>query len=274
MSKIKTKEELLLDYKKSNKIRRAATIKKAGFLDESEYLAYLMEPDSTAGSPQAAALFKHNQPALVKPTIHNVHILDVSGSMSGGKIAGAIQGINEEVKELQNDKSPVIYTHSLIEFSNHDDIISVCHRIPIADVKPYSTSTRGMTALNQALGETLEKFRKEIPKGEKVLVKVFTDGGENHSRGKWADRKALKEFIEECENNDFTITFIGTQHDVNTVITTLNVAATNTLSHDNTASGIYAASQTRGIATMAYAKKVLEKKDVSKGFYKDLKSNK
>lgn len=44
----KSKEELLLSYKKANKETRARKLKKAGFATEAEYLVFLMKPDAVA----------------------------------------------------------------------------------------------------------------------------------------------------------------------------------------------------------------------------------
>lgn len=252
----KTKDQLLLDYRKSNKERRTKILAKAGFATEIDYVNFLLAPDAVPD-------------AEIK--VHNVHVIDVSGSMSGAKLRGAVQGINEEVAELKKDPSGVEHTHSIVEFSNSSDIKTVCWKVPIKEVTTYNTYDRGMTALNQAVGETLQRLVKEQSGTDKVLVKIFTDGGENNSSGPFKDKKILAEFIKECEDKGITVTFIGTEVDVKTVINTLNIDASNTLTHDNTSAGIYASSLTRSAATLAYSQKVLKKQDVSKGFYKQLK---
>jgi uncharacterized protein YegL len=252
----KTKEQLIAEYRRANKKARPGILKRQGFSTEQDYFAFLMAPDPVNDD---------------KPTIHNIHIVDISGSMAGAKLRSAVQGVNTEVDELKKDTA-VNFTHSLIEFSDSYDIKTICWKTPIADVKPYVTTDRGSTALNQAIGETLERLVKEIKPFEKVLVKIFTDGGENASLGKWARREDLREFIKECQDkHGFTITFIGTKYDVDTVVNTLNIHVSNTLTHDNTSQGVYLASMERGIATKSYASKVLRKEDVSKGFYKDIK---
>jgi len=254
----KTKDQLLLTYRKANKTRRTGILAKAGFATEADYLTYLMGPDPVPDE---------------KLIIHNVHIVDISGSMAGAKLASAVQGVNQEVDELKKDNS-VDYTHSLVEFSGPDHIRTICWKVPMKDVAKYSTRDVSSTALNQAIGQTLNKLVAEIKPDEKVLVKIFTDGGENSSQGAYRDSKVLKEFIKECEAKGFTITFIGTDYDVRQVIDTLGVDMSNTFTHDNTSRGIYLASVARGASTVEYAQKAKRKEDVSKGFYKTIKENK
>lgn len=253
----KTKDQLLLEYRKANKKSRISLLKREGFATETDYLSFLLAPDATVADE--------------KPIIHNVHIVDISGSMAGGKLRSAVQGVNEEVEELKKDTT-VNYTHSLVEFSGPNHIKTVCWKTPIGDVGLYATRDIDSTALNQATGQTLEKLVSEMKSDEKVLVKIFTDGGENSSQGKWKLSSDLKEFIKQCQDKyGFTITFIGTTNDVQQVIQNLSIDISNTLTHDNTAHGVYMASMARGIATKAYASKVLKKEDVKKGFYKDIK---
>jgi uncharacterized protein YegL len=263
---LKTNEQLLLDYRKSNKERRARIVAKSGFATEADYIASLLEPDSTTGSPAAAKLFKKNDPVEEIPTIHNVYILDASGSMHGPKIQNAIVGINEEIRELKKDTT-VNYTQTIVDFADSTDIKTTMYKVPISTCGSFTTKDRGMTALNQAVGETLLRLDKDNKKDEKVLVKIFTDGGENNSRGQFADSKNLAELIKKCESRNFTITFVGTAYDVNTVINTLNIHASNTLTHNNTAKGVQDAFMASAGATMMYSSNVKAKKAVTRGFF-------
>jgi uncharacterized protein YegL len=264
---LKTNDQLLLDYRKSNKARRARIVAKSGFTTEADYLASLLEPDSTTGSAAAAKLFKRNDPVVEEtPTIHNVYILDASGSMHGPKIQNAIIGINDEIRELKKDLT-VNYTQTIVDFADSNDIKTTMYKVPISTCGIFHTRDRGMTALNQAVGETLTRLSKDNKKGEKILVKIFTDGGENNSRGQFADPKTLAELIKQCEANDFTVTFVGTSYDVNNVINTLKIDASNTLTHDNTARGVQTAFMASAGATMLYSANVKAKKSVSKNFY-------
>lgn len=87
---------MLLDYNKSNKERRVKAIAKAGFSTEAEYLAFLMEADVIAGSPAAAALFKHNKKEEEETdALDQVIAFDTTGSM-----ASYIHDVRAHIKEL------------------------------------------------------------------------------------------------------------------------------------------------------------------------------
>jgi len=49
-------------------------------------------------------------------TIHNIHILDRSGSMSGAKFRSAVSGILDEIKVLKSIEKtePVTYTQTVV----------------------------------------------------------------------------------------------------------------------------------------------------------------
>lgn len=148
-------------------------------------------------------------------------------------------------------------------------------RIPINNVGPFHTVAYGWTALYKALGETLERMRTVRRPGETVLVKVFTDGGENRSSGsKFGNRAILSQLIKDCENDNFTITFVGTETDVKCVIDNLGVDESNTYFHDNTFRGVGETYGASASATMLLSQDLRKGKVVTKGFYKKLKDNK
>lgn len=57
----------------------------------------------------------------VKPTIHNVFILDTSTSMEGSKFSNAKVGLLDQVRLLKKEKD-VNYTFSILQFSDADKI--------------------------------------------------------------------------------------------------------------------------------------------------------
>lgn len=260
----KTNEQLLNDFKKSNKQRRVKIVQNAGFTTEAQYLASLTSGKLFAPTGKKNASSKKKQGPI--PTIHNVHILDASGSMAGPKLRNAIAGINGEITELQRDTT-ANYTQTIVDFSYPYDIVTHMYKVPIASCKTFNTRDRGTTALNQAVGETLQRLLADNKNDEKVLVKIFTDGGENNSTGTFKDPKNLSELIKECEGKGFTVTFVGTENDVKIVVRDLGIFASNTLTHDNTARGVQASYTASAGATMSYAKKVLRKESVTENFF-------
>jgi hypothetical protein len=255
---MKTQAQLLKAYKKANKERREKIANNAGFNSGDEYENHLQEQIS-----------KQVDTPLV---IHNIHILDRSSSMnSGGRIYSALQGINSEIEELKKDSS-VTYLQTFVPFSygNYSGRIgNEFFKTPINEVETINTFASGYTALYQALGETLEDVLASKGPNEKVLVKVFTDGEENDSRGLYRSGAALLELIKQAEKRDVTVTFVGTERDVLQVISTLGIERSNTMSHDNTPDGITRAFAATASATKTYAMKSLAGEDTLKGFYKE-----
>lgn len=252
----KTKEQLLLEFKRSNKDRREKLAIREGYKNASEYLIYLEGKKNTD---------KKNTTKTKLPTIHNVFILDASGSMIGGKFDNAIKGINDEISELKNSKD-AIFTQTIVDFAEAYDIQQRFIMQPIKDVIDYNSSTRGSTALNDAIVETLNLIKSKIKTGEKVLVKIFTDGGENASR-KYS-RENVKSLIKDCESIGFTITFVGTEFDTNSAINNYGIHSSNTMVHDNTAMGMKMSMRGSTIATKSYAVKVAAGEEVLTGFFK------
>ena len=103
-------------------------------------------------------------------------ILDRSGSMSG-LASGVIENFNSFLKEQQSLEGEANLTLVLFD----DKYEKVYNSVNIKEVPPLTTGTyftRGMTAMNDAIGITLN----EMQRNEKAIVLIHTDGYENASR--------------------------------------------------------------------------------------------
>jgi Mg-chelatase subunit ChlD len=204
-----------------------------------------------------------------KSRIHNVFIIDASGSMSGHKYVNAIAGVNELLKSIVND-TDTDNNAMIVEFegSRIKTRLNLLESIP---AKYEGMGTGGMTPLNQAIGETLETVyrtrKNNYSENDKVLVNIFTDGDENSSRGRFADSSVLGKYIKQLENEGFTITFVGTKNEVAYAINTLSMDASNTLVHDNTAADISRSFNATVMSRQMYSKSVSKGEDVKKSFY-------
>lgn len=258
MAKLKTKEDLLKDLTKANHARKAVLANRAGFNSVDEYRKHLQNSDSSLEALSTS-----------KPKIHIVNILDVSSSMDGGKFDKAFEGIKNEIKEFSTDVN-TDYTATFVSFSYGNKIIRHYFNTPIVDVKTPSLYASGMTALNQAVGETLEGLLKLDNNGVKTIVSIFTDGGENASGGKYGSNQAVAEIIKEAEKAGITVTFIGTTNDTRDVINNFKIQVSNTLVHDNTAKGIEMSFKTKLGATRSYSANVsrgASNEELLTGFY-------
>lgn len=271
-------QTLLDNFKRANKVRKEKLAKEAGHPTADAYKSFL---EKKAGvTPKVATPKKTASPKKVTktptpvpneiPTIHNVYVLDASSSMEGNKFDNALKGINTEIEQLKQDKS-INYTQTVVRFSYPNEIRFVELMRPIQAVGRINDKAYGNTALNDAIGQTITKLRNSVKVGEKVLIKIFTDGEENASRE--YNHQTIKQLIAEVEPLGFTITFVGTDRDVKEVVRNLNIRATNTLVHNNTAKGVQDAFLSSANATRGYAQKVLAKEDVLEGFYKQKSSS-
>lgn len=219
--------------------------------------------------------------------VHNVHILDASGSMSGGKYINALRGINDELASIQKDSDGNLITQTFIEFSGGgwptlgrtrseqvlENTATHYFMTPIANCSTVvGKGTHGGTPLYQVVGETIERLMKHINLGEKVIMTIFTDGEENASQGIYRNPEVLKKLIKQVEDHhNFTVTYMGTKEDVYTVMRDLGVHASNTFMHMNTASSVGASYSTRGASLKSYSKKVASGasvEELKEGFFK------
>lgn len=216
-------------------------------------------------------------------TIHNVHILDASGSMSGGKYNNALKGINGEIMAMRTNSEGM--TQTIIEFTSgypHNAKLTTHYFMTPAENCTAITGTgaNGGTPLYQTVGETIEKLLTHVKPTDKVLMKIFTDGEENESKGKYANTgthwtpksEELSRIIKMAEDNhNFTITFMGTKEDVRHMVSNIGLTESNTLVHDNTEFGVQHSYLMSTASTVKYRKDVsrgVSQDELKKGFFK------
>jgi len=194
--------------------------------------------------------------------IHNITILDRSGSMGVTKWEAAKKGVQ---MDYENCKKERFKSYTFIQFDNSGhDIVQVLN---FNNDEPVFLNPRGLTALYDAVGNALVRAFRELT--GKVLVKIFTDGGENDSEKFTASQ--IKALIKEAESKGYTVTFVGTEHDVEVIQNTLHIDATNTITHDNTGEGVQDVFKSYAQATSEYTKSVRLGEDVTHGFFKSIK---
>ena len=132
-------------------------------------------------------------------------ILDESGSM-GGLEKDVIGGSNRYVKELQKEDGSYILkfvkfdttfgVHDLFDWTELKDV----RALKGVDYKPS-----GGTPLYDAVGVSLSNVK--LPKGDKGLCVVFTDGEENSSHEYTAEK--VKTLIERLEDKGWAFAYLG-----------------------------------------------------------------
>lgn len=196
---------------------------------------------------------KQNQVVL-----HKVVILDCSGSMRGAKYNAAEQGIRAD---YQLCKEQGFEDYLLVEFSeSHTEKL-------YQNWEPITFNPRfRSTALYSTIHFVLNKVYKEYSKDDKVLVQIFTDGEDTDS-STYRERAAA--IIAKFNEIGWTVTFVGTEQDVEFIQKNLNVDVSNTLVHDNTGEGVAKSFDTYFKSTVNYMQEVQRGADVTRGFFKN-----
>jgi len=222
-----------------------------------------------------------------KYTLHNVHIIDASGSMRGGKYDNAIKGVQEELKKFEHNDD-VNLTQTIVEFDSttgysSDHVFGYNTRVTkhyfmtaasaVTSFKPVGAS--GGTPLYEVLGNVIEEVLQKKGPNDRVILTVMTDGQNTDHRGKYSDTTLLAELIESVQKNHFfTVTFMGTERDTNEIIRILKLSKENTLVHDNTSRGMERSYRARTTSLMSYSKSVASGQAVTDSFFAQEKEKK
>ena len=171
--------------------------------------------------------------------IYNLIILDASGSMAS-IYDQALSGVNETIetiKTAQHDMPELLQYLTLVSFSNAGEPLEVMDKLTpielVAEKTRKDYTLRGMTALYDAIGDSVTELLNTICEDDKALVTIITDGGENDSE-RWTEH-SVKRLIERLKEQGWVFTFIGANQDV--VYEAGRVGVTNTLKFEATVEG-------------------------------------
>lgn len=170
----------------------------------------------------------------MKTRIHNLIILDESGSMESIKRA-AINGMNETVQSIRDaqkkheDQEHIV---SLVSF-NSSEIKGIYDCVPVAEVKELTDKEYVpdcCTPLYDAMGLSLNHLRAKVNDEDKVLVTIITDGEENSSTE--YNSVAIKALVDSLKEKGWVFAYIGANQDVLKVAQTISV--TNVMNFSST----------------------------------------
>jgi uncharacterized protein YegL len=171
--------------------------------------------------------------------IINLIILDASGSMES-IYNQALTGVNETIQTIQmgQEEHPDLKQHlTLATFNSGTNYLKVKYSyVPIDQVRKITSedySTRGCTALYDAMGEMISELKRKVTSEDRVLVTVITDGYENSSVH-WSGSQ-IKCLIEELRHKGWTFTYIGANQDVEEIAGSMGIR--NTLAFEETEEG-------------------------------------
>jgi len=255
----KTVKEKIEAFKKSNKEQRERTAIKLGFASGADYLKDLEKKAKRSAKVKVSKM---------KGTFYVVDILDATGSMAGGKYNNSKKGIIDGIKDLVVRKD---VKYSLVEFIDqwkplNNPVINQNPSDILTDKIYFSGAIGGDTPLYWAVYTVINEFKTKVTKEDKVLINVYTDGGNN---SKHDYTKLAANLIKEVQKENFTITFAATQEDLKVIKSTINIDDSNTLVTANTSLGFAnTMTQTRS-AKFNYFAKAEAGLDTLVGFYKE-----
>ncbi len=209
---------------------------------------------------------------ITKHQVHNLIILDASGSMESIKTT-IIEGFNEIVQTTKGiaqqfpDQEHFI---SLLAFNGLGQTF-LHFKDPIEQLKQIDAEKYlpdASTPLYDALGMAIHKLKNELSSlpvdTYNVLVTILTDGEENAS--KEYSRTQIQSIIETLRGNRWTFTYIGAEHDVEQVAFSLSI--NNTMKFDKNAADISRMMLEEKQSRILYGTKISLKENTDEDFYK------
>ena len=150
---------------------------------------------------------------IKKITVHNLMILDESGSMQAIYNA-ALTGVNETIQTIRSAEREHPDQEHRFTFVTFNGINpggkTVFNDVLIGEVRDLTTEDyhpNACTPLYDAMGNAITTLEKKVKKGESVLVTVITDGYENASRE--YSGAAVKAMVDRLRENGWTFAYIG-----------------------------------------------------------------
>lgn len=166
----------------------------------------------------------------MKKKVHNLIIVDASGSMSS-IYEQALSGINETLNTIMltaAKHSDIDQYVSLLSFASGGERLQYVFKNQHISKARVVTSNdyrlRGATALYDAIGISVSRLAPYVKSGDRVLVTIITDGYENDSR-EWSGRQLL-ELIGNLKKQDWLFTYIGANQDVEVEASKVGITAT------------------------------------------------
>ncbi|MFM9057397.1 MAG: vWA domain-containing protein [Bacteroidota bacterium] len=211
-----------------------------------------------------------------KHQVHNLIILDESGSMEGIKNT-IIQGFNELVQTIQGIEQQFPDQEHLISFVSFNGLghKTIHFREPAVSLKQLDMTSympNASTPLFDAMGFAINTLKQSLQEQSayNVLVTILTDGEENAS--KEFSGAAIKQLVDELKLERWTFTYIGTDHDVEKIALTLSI--NNTLVFERNEEDIKRMFDREKISREHYSRRIQSSEDTSSGYYTDSEDEK
>ncbi len=201
--------------------------------------------------------------------VFNLIILDESGSMNSVKSA-TIQGFNEVVQTVKSVQEKFKEQNHSITFVTFNGVGITTHLFNQAvekldELNEDTFRPNASTPLYDAIGESVSRLRLEVEKEKNanVLVTILTDGYENAS--KEYSGNAIKSLISELKEKNWTFTYIGADHDVERVASSISIQ--NTLVFKKTTEGMKQMFAKEKASRMKYSQKLQDNEEVQTNYF-------
>jgi Mg-chelatase subunit ChlD len=211
-----------------------------------------------------------------KHQVHNLIVLDESGSMESIKNT-IIEGFNEVVQTIKGIEVQFPEQEHYISFVSFNGLRQKVHHFMdkaanLNQIDEKSYQPDASTPLFDALGFSMNKLKQSL-QGQtdyNVLVTILTDGEENASRE--YSGKDVKKHIEELKLNGWTFTYIGTDHDIEKIASSLSI--NNILSFEKNEADIKAMFSKERDARTNFSRKIEGKENLISNYFDEPKSDK
>ena len=180
---------------------------------------------------------------MKKSIVDLVFILDASGSMSS-LTDSTIKGFNEMLERQKAALSEEEVLVTIVTFNTENTYLTFCEKLD--KVEPLSRETYytdGFTALNDAVGETINRIstnqteHKKKGTKRKSIVIITTDGYENSS--KEYTRTRVRALIKSKEKLGWKFVFMGADINAEEEGGSLGISRADCYRVDHSDAGIY-----------------------------------
>lgn len=211
----------------------------------------------------------NNKNGFHERTVHNLIILDESGSMESIRHA-TIAGFNEVVQTIQGvERQFPEQKHfvTLVTFNSLGIKTRLFMEKPgaLRELDSGSFEPDAMTPLYDAIGQSVTNLRRKTDQKNNcsVLVTILTDGMENDS--KEYSGAAVRRLIKEMKRKGWTFTYIGANHAVEEAA--FELAIVNSLHFEATEADVKRAFDEDKKSRIEYAMSLSRNEDVQQEYF-------
>ena len=181
-----------------------------------------------------------NSDTVAIKRVHNLIILDESGSMSGLEKV-SIGGVNETIRTIKEsyianfDQEQLL---TMVTFSKQNDVRVIHHYnshniIDVEEMPLNKFNPNGMTPLWDVMGNMCTRIEKENDAETLVLVTIITDGMENASTE--YNHESIKALVDRLDQAGWVFTYLGANQDAIYVANSMGIR--NALQYDSDEEG-------------------------------------